>query len=250
MKNLRVLRLLLLLSIMSSVSSLMGQIIHVPTVQQTIQGAIDVAADGDTIIVQPGKYVENINFSGKNNILLGSLTAITGDTSYISQTMIDGGRNGVSVVTIENARTIKLTGLTITNGKAKRGGGIFCKSSTISLENLIIRNNVAEMTGGGIYISGSSSHATIDKVTVTNNSADFLGGGGINIWGGDAKIFLSNIILKGNTGENIGAGGIEILSSDVYMENALIVNNTGGMGGGIHVSDGFLKLIYMNNQLK
>ena len=56
----------------------------------TIQSAIDGCNDGDTVVVQPGTYLENINFNGKN-IVVGSLFMKTGDTSYISSTIIDGG---------------------------------------------------------------------------------------------------------------------------------------------------------------
>ena len=59
-----------------------------------------VSSDGDTILVQPGTYVENIDFSGRN-IVLGSLFLTTGDTTYIAQTIIDGDSSG-SVVTIRS----------------------------------------------------------------------------------------------------------------------------------------------------
>ena len=48
-----------------------------------IQTAINSSNDNDTVLVQPGTYVENINFNGKN-IVVGSLTLTTADTSYIS----------------------------------------------------------------------------------------------------------------------------------------------------------------------
>ncbi|HRU54521.1 MAG TPA: hypothetical protein P5245_08425, partial [Candidatus Sumerlaeia bacterium] len=44
-------------------------VIKVPADSATIQGAIDMAADGDVIIVAEGKYRENIHFHGKNIIL-------------------------------------------------------------------------------------------------------------------------------------------------------------------------------------
>jgi hypothetical protein len=46
-------------------SAFAQQTIHVPADQPTIQKAINVAANGDTVLVAPGTYVENIDFSGK-----------------------------------------------------------------------------------------------------------------------------------------------------------------------------------------
>ncbi|MEA3286786.1 MAG: FG-GAP-like repeat-containing protein, partial [Candidatus Marinimicrobia bacterium] len=65
-----------------------------------IQDAIDASSDGDTVLVYPGTYVENINFNG-HNIVVGSLFLTTQDTSYISSTIIDGNQAG-SVVTFES----------------------------------------------------------------------------------------------------------------------------------------------------
>jgi len=39
--------------------------IYVPDNYAKIQGAIYAAANGDSVIVRPGTYVENINFMGK-----------------------------------------------------------------------------------------------------------------------------------------------------------------------------------------
>ena len=96
--------------------------INVPADIDSIQGGINMAVDGDTVLVQPGTYVETINFNGKN-IVVGSLTLTTGDTSYITQTIISADTSihnytRGSVATFENGEdsTAILIGFTITNG--------------------------------------------------------------------------------------------------------------------------------------
>ena len=55
-----------------------------------IEKAIDAAAHGDTVLVAPGSYEENIDFLGKAVTLRSEAGAVT--------TVIDGGQAG-SVVT-------------------------------------------------------------------------------------------------------------------------------------------------------
>jgi hypothetical protein len=80
-------------------------IINVPADSSTIQGGINGSSNGDTVLVQPGTYVENINFNG-HNIVLGSLFLTTGDTIYISTTIIDGDSAG-TVVTFESGEIVR-----------------------------------------------------------------------------------------------------------------------------------------------
>ena len=44
---------------------LYSTIINVPADQPTIQDGIDASVDADTVLVQPGTYIENINYNGK-----------------------------------------------------------------------------------------------------------------------------------------------------------------------------------------
>jgi len=58
--------------------------IHVPPDQPTIQAGIDVAVGGDTVLVAPGTYVENIDFKGK------AITVTSEQGADV--TVIDGGK--------------------------------------------------------------------------------------------------------------------------------------------------------------
>ena len=79
--------LLLLILSFSGLSQV--RVINVPDDEETIQAGIDEAEEGDTVLVQPGEYVENINFEGKA-ITVASLILTTGDRAYIDSTIIDG----------------------------------------------------------------------------------------------------------------------------------------------------------------
>ena len=199
----------------------------------SIQAAIDSASNGDTVLVQPGTYVENINFNGKN-IVVGSLFLTTQDTSYISQTIIDGNQSG-SVVTINGGETsAKLVGIKIINGSAAYGGGIVMganacciignSSSYASLENLIISNNYANNDGGGIWwITSNNFKATIKNCEIISNSAN-RGAGLYFQSAGD--IDINNCTFQSNFGQ-----GIYTSFTNLNIYNSTIVDNS---GPGIH----------------
>ncbi|UCH10766.1 MAG: right-handed parallel beta-helix repeat-containing protein [Fidelibacterota bacterium] len=225
------------------ISTATATIINVPADYSTVQAAINGATPGDTVLVQPGRYVENINFMGKN-IVVGSHIITTQDTAYISQTVIDGNGMG-SVVEFENGEdsTAVLCGMTILNGSAPErgdpeignilfpsGGGIFIIDSSPTLRDVHITENTAEGyggRGGGIYLGNSST--VLMNVKIYGNSAKW--GGGMVVLGGDPH--LINVHIHDNTADDRGGGLYFQWGSSPFLESSLVNNNKSRYGGGI-----------------
>ena len=154
---------------------LQAEIRTVPSPQYpTIQAAIDNAVSGDTVVVSPGAYFENINFLGKA-ITVRSIDP--DDPNTVSSTIINGSLpadpNNASVVTFNHGEgnTSVIEGFTITGGTGswvaiawqgyytaywnRCGGGIVCYnfSAPTILKNRFIANITGE--GGGVYVYGN-----------------------------------------------------------------------------------------------
>jgi hypothetical protein len=218
-------------------------LLNVPSVFPSIQFAIDMSSDGDTVLIATGTYYENINFNGKN-IVVGSLFLTTGDTSYISQTIIDGNQSG-SVVLFESGEdsTAFLNGLTLRNGykpntggsaTSMGGGGVLISNSDPKLSNLIIENNQA-YNGGGIFMEFSNS--LLDNLFVKNNIADYCGGG---IWSNNQQTvyngYIINSIVSHNTAQSKGAG-IRCIGN-LLLDNVIIKYNVNDNAIAIWGNDG------------
>ena len=232
--------MVMIVSYLVYVLHLSATIINIPSDQPTIQAGINATVDTDTVLVQPGTYVENINYSGKN-ITVASLFLTTQDTTYISQTVIDGDSLD-SVVTFESGEDSFsiLTGFKITNGDAYYGGGIYCNNSSPSLDNLIIASNSAFL-GGGIYFY-NNSNPNLDNVMINSNLAEYRGGG---ICCRNSNPSLDNVIIVSNSA-NYG-GGISCLdNSNPSLDNVMIDSNLAEYrGGGIYCSNSSPSLEYV-----
>lgn len=222
----------------------------------TIQDAIDSSSPGDTIIVYPGTYSENLVFYN-NDITLQS--SDPSNQAIVESTIIYGG--GYSVAKFGGNDSSTLKGFTITNEESGAGWGVKIESAgRVTIANNIITENFGQF-GGGIFIFEAGDTTIINNI-ITKNIAEFDGGGiyvynspfiiedntiianAAHGWGGGLCFrYCSSIsIVRGNTISNnrVGyyGGGIYMNSSSINIENNKInYNSSESKGGGIYIDN-------------
>ena len=230
--------------------------IYVPDDHGTIQAAINAAADGDTVVVRAGTYLENIDFVGK---------AITVKSeSGPRRTVIDGTRSG-SVVTFQSGEGpgSVLEGFSVTNGLGavnpyRTGGGVHCESASPTLSGNFISGNEAGDDGAGILCDGNC-FPVISGNTLTANRASRYGGAiycylsspdivdnvimanraisrGGGIYCSDSSPMISGNLFHGNTTDGRG-GALYFKYCDdepLIVSNLISWNGAAGSGGGIY----------------
>ncbi|MFN6441614.1 MAG: Calx-beta domain-containing protein [Nostoc sp. DedSLP01] len=172
---------------------------------------------------------------------------VFGDATPDTITLTSGELNVTQGITIQGTGANKLTisgnntsrifnasaslsidGLKITGGNAgNNNGGAIYSTSSVTLSNSIISNNIANLSGGGIY----SNSVTLSNSTISSNTANTNGGG---IYSSSATV--SNSTISGNIA-NVGGG---IYSSNATVNNSTLSGNTANSnGGGIYSNTSF-----------
>lgn len=153
--------------------------LNVPGDFTSVQTAVENAVDGDTIIVSDGVYFERIDLLGKS-IVVASLYAIDGDSAHISGTVIDS--DTLAIGASETGSVLRASGsfpsepeavvigLTLQNGQADEGGGVYCREYDLTLRNCVLKDNWASQ-GQVAFLFHSATSMTLD-------SCEIYGGGG------------------------------------------------------------------------
>jgi len=207
---------------------------------RTIQRAIDAASAGETIIVRPGTYYEQVEMIDGIE-LAGSGAALT---------IVDGNKSMAPLITLRNVSSCTLSGFTIRNSRGD-APAIDSMSSAPLIRDCVISNchNTASVShGGGLRAYGTRGHPTIPTLIncIFEDCSSRWGAaiyGGANLFGTTIRRCraVTTIIECGGGGtfdgclisENVSSGGdygnviIRISDGSFFIENTRITFNVG-----------------------
>ncbi|MBL7033051.1 MAG: DUF1565 domain-containing protein [Candidatus Delongbacteria bacterium] len=195
---------------------------------RTITYALSRVAPNNTIhlaagVYRPTSYGELFPIHWSSHINLSG--------AGIDETILDG-MHSVSVMEFQSVSDATIEYLTITNGSAENGGGIYCDNSSPSFAYVTISSNSAD-DGGGIYCTDNSS-PSFTNVTITGNSADDLGGGIFCYNNSNPSLVV--VTITDNSAYDNG-GGIYCIDSNPSLLDVVITGNSvGSLGGGCYIS--------------
>ena len=250
MKHFKLLPSLIILSIFCGLAN--ATTIQVPADSATIQGAVNGAEHGDTILVAPGVYNENVDCSCKA-VFLASHYLLDHDTLNIDSTIIDG--EGGYALSWEGwdcfpeDESLAVVGFSIRNsyyGVSKylgwmhnepishihhnRFSGNYCGAFSVTWGRCVIDHNIFVDNQVGVECYGDISKNTEkaqDHLTIVENNAFLYNSEvGAIAWGGALQVFRSNIFWGNKQG---------ILATYYASLNAVgnvICNNSTGISCG------------------
>lgn len=229
----------------TSFATRVSMIIRVPLHHATIQAAVNAAYAGDTILVSPGAYTENVNLSGKAIVLLSeqgsSVTTIRSALSSYAvircisgeshSTIVDGfsiDGNGFSRGVHINASSPIIQNCDIFNcGNVNDGGGVYCVASSAIIRNNVIHDNDAPATGAGICVRDASTPGVeISGNEIFNSQGAGEAIGLLYV----THVYIHNNVIRDNTVNFWAASGVYMNdASGVRVTNNTFVNNTRGI---------------------
>ncbi|MFN2107258.1 MAG: choice-of-anchor Q domain-containing protein [Candidatus Promineifilaceae bacterium] len=224
----------------------------------SISEALAIAQEQDTIRVASGLYTENV-FISQTVTLQGGWNAdfTIRDVDTFSSTIVPAD-NTFSVVHIQGDIADPgvvapiLDGFTITGGRAdlgsNHGGGLRIVDSDAVVISNTIKNNVAFLLGGGIWVQRGGP--LLEGNRIEQNQSVGLGqeayGGGVQLENSQAALMANHIAQNVANGTESYGGGLAISglgATAVTLQENIFISNTagivpGGFGGAITVMNG------------
>jgi CSLREA domain-containing protein len=169
----------------------------------------------------------------------GALTINGGGNITVS------GNNSVRVLEVASGAQLTLQNITIAQGKALQGGGIWNDGGTVTVTHSTLSGNSADFGGGIANLNGT---VTITNSTISGNSVilgSFGGGGIANLTGGvgtTSTVNIKNSIVGNNTAPVFITFRGDCANSSIFNATGVNFDTDGGCPGFTQVTSAQLNL--------
>ena len=199
----------------------------------TIAAAIAAASPGDTILVSPGTYLENLGTLSTSLTISGA--DATCSTSVASGAIIDGSGMQIAYVT----EPVTFTNITLQNGAASEGGLLHAVDD-LTLDSAILLDGQADF-GGCVYAVGADLNVRGSSLLRGCEAVSDHGGA---IYARSAQVHITDdSVLEENVAAGEGGAMFVGLSDTLINGNAQLRDNMAHAGGGgICLWEGALEL--------
>ena len=213
-----------------------------------LQAAVDAAGSGDTVYIKQGTYAVTaaVTIDGKDLTILGGYEGATPEpgayTNDPAATVVEGDGASSRVLDIQNCTTGMIKRVTIRNGYANAGAGVYAANTTVTFEDCVIKENtyITSCNGGGLYMSGGSVSLVRCKLRA-NRSAGTTYGAALHQAGGTLDMDACAVV--GNRGFAGTSGGLHITgSAQTRIRNCLLAGNAATTYGAVYQGGGVVSI--------
>ena len=223
---------------------------HTVNLKGTIKGSSVpvITVEGGTFRLESGAIINCTNGAIEQS---GGILKLSGGYICNNESSSDGG-----AISAQGDASVILEGTVLAANRSEGdGGSIWIQGKEFLMKEGIVSGNQAELSGGGIFCTGST-HVEISGGYITNNRSDtteYRGGGGGLFTNGQASIYLDGGYITGNYAES-GGGGIRTFAERFAMTGGFINSNYANLseGGGLSTNEYGIGTIlggYINNNV-
>ena len=218
---------------------------------KNLKKAVNDVEAGGTIIIDGEVKATNDNGNNGEITISKNLTVKKADSA--TSAVLDANGQAHRILKITETAQVSLENLTLQNGnaagtgEASKGGAIYTKDGTVTMQNCILTGNTTKFDnvtstyigyGGGVYHMGGI--LKIYGGEIKGNSANDGGG----VYAEKANVTITGCTFTGNESSEHG-GGIQVTDGTATMEHCTFTGNkssSGGDGGGMRITGGTVEI--------
>ncbi|MCB9851674.1 MAG: autotransporter-associated beta strand repeat-containing protein [Phycisphaerales bacterium] len=152
----------------------------------------------------------------------------------------DSGANLNQMIFVSTTGELTLRELTLRNGASSHGGAVRVTSGTLTMIDCQVMDSSGHF-GGGAILAQNNSDVTLERVIMTNNVTDSGNGGALEMVGG--TLAIRDSVFAGNTARSGSAVYIDGVNQPLVANSIFSGNYADGNGGAVWNKNGTITLV-------